>query len=166
MKKQIIFSHGKESGPNGAKIRTLTEVGKEMGYETLSIDYRKCVDVNERVELLNQEIRKLELCELILVGSSMGGYVSTVIANEIPVEGLFLMCPALYMPRYEIQSYLPQTDKIEITHGWQDDVVPFENSMRFAKENKAILHLLEDNHRLSESLLFLAQSFWFFLERD
>jgi hypothetical protein len=25
----------------------------------------------------------------------MGGYVSTVIANEIPVAGLFLMAPAL-----------------------------------------------------------------------
>ncbi|MGB1217382.1 MAG: YqiA/YcfP family alpha/beta fold hydrolase [Saprospiraceae bacterium] len=166
MKKQIIFSHGKESGPEGTKILALIAVAKEMGYKVLSIDYRKCADVNERVNLLEKTISKMESDELILVGSSMGGYVSLAVANEIQVDGLFLMCPALYLPNYEIQSFSPRTDKIEITHAWQDDIVPYENSIKFAKENKAILHLVEDNHRLSESLLFLAQSFWFFLERE
>jgi hypothetical protein len=40
MTKTIIFSHGKESGPNGSKIQLLSGVARKLGYRTHSVDYR------------------------------------------------------------------------------------------------------------------------------
>lgn len=164
----VVFSHGKESGPFGHKIQGLMVVAEEMGLSTTSVDYRQCADADERVALLYQTLRQLDIpsSQVVLVGSSMGGYVSTVVANELPVAGLFLMAPALWMPaeEYTVQSYHPNTRLIEITHGLNDDIVPFENSVRFAKENVGTtLHLVPDDHRLSASHQFLEYQFKRFL---
>jgi hypothetical protein len=37
-------------------------------------------------------------------------------------------------------------------HGWNDDVVPVENSIRFAKECNASLHILDADHRLTANI--------------
>ncbi len=165
----VVFSHGKESGPNGTKILRLMAVAEELGMRTISVDYRNCASAGERVALLGQTINGLGIPsqQLVLVGSSMGGYVSMAIANEMPVAGLFFMAPALWMSaeEYTIRSYQPMTTKVEITHGLLDDIVPFENSVRFAKEHQgAILHIVSDDHRLKASHEFLAYQFKRFLE--
>ena len=165
----VVFSHGKESGPLGSKIQRLMAVAEELGLKTISIDYRECASADERVALLHEHLNKLDipLNQVVLVGSSMGGYVSMVVANEQPVAGLFLMAPALWMTaeEYTVQSYTPKTPHIEITHGMLDDTVPYENSIRFAKEHDGTtLHLVPDDHRLKASHDFLACQFQRFLE--
>ena len=165
----VVFSHGKESGPLGNKIQRLMTVAEELGLKTISIDYLECASADERVALLHEHLNKLDipLNQVVLVGSSMGGYVSMVVANEQPVAGLFLMAPALWMTaeEYTVQSYAPKTPHIEITHGLLDDTVPYENSIRFAKEHDGtILHLVPDDHRLKASHDFLAYQFQRFLE--
>lgn len=165
----VIFSHGKESGPAGRKIQCLVDVATAMGLETTSVDYRGCDSAEERVALLKETIGRLGMPseQVVLVGSSMGGYVSTVVASEKPVAGLFLMAPALWMPaeEYTVRDYQPKTSLIEITHGLNDDVVPFENSVCFARNRQGItLHLVDDGHRLGASHGFLAIHFKLFLE--
>ena len=165
----VVFSHGKESGPMGSKIQRLMEEADRFGLKTISVDYRNCATASERVALLNNTLKQLDAPpqQVVLVGSSMGGYVSTVVANNLPVAGLFLMAPALWMPaeEYTIQSYQPLTSKVEITHGFNDDVVPCENSIRFAREHEGtVLHLVPDDHRLRASLDFLACQFRRFIE--
>jgi len=165
----IVFPHGKESGPLGRKIQSLMAVAEEMGLSTTSVDYRQCADANERVVLLGQTLKQMDVpsTQIVLVGSSMGGYVSTVIANEMPVAGLFLMAPAFWMSaeEYTIHSYQPVTGHVEITHGFNDDIVPLENCVRFAKEHPGTtLHLVPDDHRLSASHRFLECQFKRFLE--
>ena len=165
----VVFSHGKESGPMGSKIQRLMEEANRFGLKTISVDYRNCATASERVALLNDTLKQLNAPpqQVVLVGSSMGGYVSTVVANNLPVAGLFLMAPALWMPaeEYTIQSYQPLTSKVEITHGFNDDVVPCENSIRFAREHEGtVLHLVPDDHRLRASLDFLACQFRRFIE--
>ena len=165
----VVFSHGKESGPMGSKIQRLMAEAERFGLNTISVDYRNCAMASERVALLNDTLKQLDTLpqHIVLVGSSMGGYVSTVVANNLPVAGLFLMAPALWMPaeEYTIQSYQPQTSKVEITHGINDEVVPHENSIRFAMEHKGtILHLVPDDHRLKASLDFLACQFRRFIK--
>ena len=167
--KYVVFSHGKESGPMGSKIKRLMTEAERYGLKTMSVDYRKCANADERVTLLNETIKELNIPpqKLILVGSSMGGYVSTVAANSLPVAGLFLMAPALWMlsEEYTVQSYHPQTPKVEIVHGINDDTIPYENSIRFTTEQKeTILHLVPDDHRLKASLDFLACQFRRFIE--
>lgn len=161
----IIFSHGKESGPNGAKIQLLAKIAQQMGFTTHSIDYTTCKNVSERVEILEDFMTENAAQKQILVGSSMGGYVATVAAQKSALEGLFLMCPALYLPNYSVQSYQPITSTIEIVHGWQDEIVPYQNSIQFGQKTNARLHLIEDNHRLSRQRAFLGETFRQFLQR-
>ena len=47
---------------------------------------------------------------LILVGSSMGGYVSTVASVSLKPAGLFLMAPAFYMPIGREQNPIVRAD--------------------------------------------------------
>jgi pimeloyl-ACP methyl ester carboxylesterase len=163
----VIFSHGKESGPDGSKIKLLRELAEKNHFETVSLDYRQCKNADERIALLENYLETTEAENIILFGSSMGGYVSTVLACKKSVKGLFLLCPALYMndPEYSFREFSPQCEHIELVHGWQDDIVYYENSIRFAKANNAVLNLITDGHRLQNSLEFLENRFEIFLKR-
>jgi len=72
---KVYFSHGKESGPWGSKIERLAAIAKHAGCSVESIDYTDISDPDVRVERLLTEIAA-ETEPLLLVGSSMGGYVS------------------------------------------------------------------------------------------
>ena len=161
---KVYFSHGKESGPWGSKIERLAAIAKHAGCSVESIDYTDISDPDVRVERLLTEIAA-ETEPLLLVGSSMGGYVSLVAAEEIAVAGIFLMAPALYRPGYQHQKYLSRCDQIEIVHGWSDAVVPLEGSIRFAREADCSLHLIHGDHRLNTSLDVIAGLFEGFLAR-
>ena len=50
-----------------------------------------------------------------------------------------------------------------VVHGWRDDVVPYEHSVRFALSCKAALHLLESDHRLHNQLRVIQYLFEYFL---
>ena len=144
----IYFSHGKESGPWGSKIRRLAEQARSHGFEVDSIDYTDLLDPDQRVERLQQRLAA-ETRPYALVGSSMGGYVSTCCAKH--ARGLFLLAPALYMPGYGQQNYsvnCPTT----VVHGWSDDIIPYQNSVRFAEQGRHSLHLIAGDHRLNSSL--------------
>jgi len=147
----VIFSHGQESGPWGSKIRAMSERAKALGCTVDSIDYQGIADPAERVEKLIRECRDLS-GPLILVGSSMGGHVATAAADALNAAGLFVLAPAYYMEGYEELTPLPPSMPIAIVHGWHDDIVPVENSIRYARECSASLHLVDGDHRLTENI--------------
>ena len=171
----IVFSHGKESGPNVSKIQRLAKVGSNAGAQVLSIDYSGMDDPEPRVQkLLCHELPAHD--QLILVGSSMGGYVSTVASGALSakghaVKGLFLMAPAFYLAdgqaasAYAVYEPKPSAETIEIVHGWDDHVVPVGHSIKFAQRNKAALHILDSDHRLNSVLPQLEVLFGEFLKR-
>jgi pimeloyl-ACP methyl ester carboxylesterase len=90
--------------------------------------------------------------QLVLVGSSMGGHVATAAAAETGAAGLFVLAPAYYMEGYEELTPLPPSMPISIVHGWHDDVVPVENSIRYARECAATLHIVNGDHRLTANI--------------
>jgi predicted esterase YcpF (UPF0227 family) len=163
----VIFSHGKESGPDGNKINLMRKVAEKNHCATVSLDYRHCKDANERISLLENYFETVDAENIIVFGSSMGGYVSTVLACKKSLKGLFLLCPALYIndTEYSVQEFRPLCEHIEVVHGWQDEIVPYEHSIRFAKDNNAVLNLLKDGHRLQNSLEFLENRFDSFIKR-
>lgn len=147
IKTLVIFAHGKESGPWGSKISHLADIARNLGAEVLSPDYRDLSDPDARVErLLSMPIPSHD--RLVLVGSSMGGYVSTVASKKLNPVGLFLMAPAFYMPGYDVQDPVPETNKVCMVFGWRDEVIPVENGIRFAQTYRSELHLLDADHRL------------------
>lgn len=148
------------------KLKILSKVAQSYGFETTSIDYSECKNANERVSLLKKHLELYKEKNILLVGSSMGGYVSTVVANDFNLIGLFLLCPALYMQdkEYEIQDYFPKCKNIEIIHGWNDEIVPYNNSIKFGKMTGATVNLINDNHRLKQSYAFIVKRFEYFLK--
>ena len=170
----VVFSHGKESGPMGAKIRALAGVAERLGASTLSVNYREHPSgtLHDQDAPGEAERRVAQLLatplpphqSLVLVGSSMGGYVSTVASQHLAVHKLFLLAPAFYLPGYAEQQPTPRAGSTLVIHGWQDDVVPVAHSMRFAQQHRCALHLLDGDHRLNDVLDAVTSQFQLFLQ--
>ena len=147
----VVFSHGQESGPWGTKIRAMADLARSMGYEADSIDYQGIADPGERVEKCVSECAGID-DSLVLVGSSMGGHVATAAAERVGAAGLFVLAPAYYMEGYEDLTPVPPSIPICIVHGWNDDIVSVENSIRYARNCKATLHIVDGDHRLTANI--------------
>ena len=147
----VVFSHGQESGPWGTKIRAMAEKVRALGCSADSIDYRGIADPTERVRKLLRECADIRE-PLILVGSSMGGHVATAAAETLGAIGLFVLAPAWFMEGYEHLTPAPPSMPICIVHGWHDDIVPVENSVRYARNCSATLHIVNGDHRLTNNI--------------
>ncbi len=160
----VIFSHGKEGSPNGTKAKIIEDLTALHGHSYTSLDYGNCKNAGERVELLKSFLTMVK-DKVALVGSSMGGYVSAAVSNEIKTEGLFLIAPALYMSEdeYEVRSFHSLANNIWVRHGWDDDIISPEKSIKFCKQHKCRIVLEKDNHRMSETKANLARDFEQFL---
>ena len=147
----VYFSHGQESGPWGTKIQSMAANVQSLGCRVESVDYQGITDPSERVNKLIAECTGAQE-PIVLVGSSMGGHVATAAAEKVGAVGLFVLAPAYYMPGYESLTPPPPDIPITIVHGWHDDIVPVENSIRFAREFNASLHILDADHRLTAKI--------------
>ena len=160
----VYFSHGQESGPWGTKIQSMAETVRKLGCRAESVDYQGIADPTARVEKLLAECANVDE-PLLLVGSSMGGHVATAAAAELGARGLFVLAPAYYMAGYEELTPAAPDLPIMIVHGWRDDVVPVDNSIRYARASHATLHVLDGNHRLTENISEINQLLTQFLLR-
>lgn len=160
----VCFSHGKESGPWGTKIAAMADLARDRGLAVDSLDYRGMDDPAERVARLVAYGRGID-GPLVLAGSSMGAHVAASASAQLPdVRGLFLIAPAFYMPGYEELTPEPLARRITVVHGWRDDVVPAANSIRFAAQHRAGLHLIDGDHRLTEHVFEINRFFDWFLD--
>lgn len=160
--KTVVFSHGKESGPWGSKIVRLSEVARALGIEVESLDYQGLDDPRARVAKLIAAGKGFP-GPLVLVGSSLGGHVAAAAAAVLPVRGLFLLAPAFYMPGFEAHTPQAVACPVTIVHGWRDVVVPVDNSIRWAREHHAALHILDSDHRLQDRIEAIGRIFGDFL---
>lgn len=150
-------------------------MAKAAGAQVLSINYRE----GEGGQQFDQdapgepERRVAQLLatplpphtQLVLVGSSMGGYVSTVASAVLKPDGLFLLAPAFYLPGYAEQELAPHALQTLLVHGWGDAVVPVAHSVAFACKHRVALHLLDGDHRLNDALPEIEPLFAQFLAR-
>jgi fermentation-respiration switch protein FrsA (DUF1100 family) len=67
------------------------------------------------------------------------------------------------MPGYEEHTPIPPDCPISIVHGWRDDVVPVDNSVRFARQYNASLHVLDTDHRMQDRVREIGARFEYFL---
>jgi len=162
MKKLLIYSHGKDSSPWSEKSQAFIEIANSQGYQVESPDYRGQPDPDQRVmQLLATDWRAFD--RVVLIGSSMGAYVSAVAAETIRPCGLFLLAPAFYLPGYRQTTFAMPVGSTRVYHGWRDDIVPPENAWRFCREYRIRLTMLDADHRLLSALPFLTQEFEWFL---
>jgi pimeloyl-ACP methyl ester carboxylesterase len=159
----LIFSHGLDGSQWGVKITAMAEVARRYELHVESIDYAN-LDTAARVQ------RLLEVCrerggQFILVGSSLGAHVATTVSTQIATRGLYLLAPAFFMPGFEQYTPKPAQCPVTIVHGWNDEVVPVENSIRFAQRYRCNLHLIDDDHRLQAQVDQVCDLFDRFLRR-
>lgn len=162
IQRHVVFSHGKESGPWGSKITALAETARNEGYNVESVDYQGIETAEARIAKLADACKGLQ-GELVLVGSSLGGYVSLAAAGLLHARALFLMAPAINFPELPPLRDHMFDCPIAIVHGWTDDVVPVEDSIRFAREHGASLTIVQDGHRLHRSVRQIRHAFEYFL---
>lgn len=149
---EVVFSHGKESGPWGTKIRQLADTATALGCAVHSIDYSDTMDPDVRAERLANYLSDKRPEHTVLVGSSMGGYVTLQATKGFAAAGVFVLAPAIYMPGYEDKAPHQPINNLTMVHGWHDDIIPVDHSIRFAKAQQCTLHLVNDDHRLIDSL--------------
>ena len=101
--------------------------------------------------------------DMVLVGSSLGGYVAVAAASLLHARGVFVMAPALYMEGIPPLRAGGLDCPVTAVHGWRDEVVPFEHSVRFAQSYHAALHLLDSDHLLHNQIRVLQYLFEYFL---
>ena len=100
---------------------------------------------------------------LVLAGSSMGAYVSAHVSRQVPVAGLFLMAPPVALdttPRYLHAAVVPT----RIVHGWDDELIPAMDVVRWAQQRRDALVMVHDSHRLAAHVSFCAEEFGRFLQ--
>jgi fermentation-respiration switch protein FrsA (DUF1100 family) len=61
------------------------------------------------------------------------------------------------MAGFEQYTPEPAACPITIVHGWNDDVVPVDNSIRYAREYRTRLHVIDSDHRMTADIGAITQ---------
>ncbi len=166
MKAHVIISHGLESSPDATKATALSHVVETMGCTSERPDYRqwdsdqsknRLGDVQGRIACLHALAKKVDR-PLILAGSSMGAFISARVSLAVPVAGLFLMAPPTQLEGFEIKLEAADITTC-IVHGWDDELIPASEVVKWAQPRRNQLVLVKDSHRLAEHVEFCAEVF-------
>jgi predicted alpha/beta-hydrolase family hydrolase len=157
MRGHIILSHGSDSGPDATKVSALAATAEALGWTTHRPDYREddlkghAGSVDPRLARLAGAINASPVPP-VLVGSSMGAFVSGLASLDAPVAGLFLLALPAEIPGYPRAFAAKPGVPSFLVHGYADDVCPVEGAIAFARGQGAPLLLVQDDHRLSDTL--------------
>ncbi|MGH8052040.1 MAG: alpha/beta family hydrolase [Arenimonas sp.] len=166
MKAHAIISHGLESSPDATKATALSRVVEAMGLTSERPDYRdrdndpamtRLGDVHGRIARLQDIATKIQ-GPLILAGSSMGAFISARVSLNVPVAGLFLMAPPTQLEGFEIKLEAADVPTC-IVHGWDDELIPAGEVVKWAHPRRNQLVLVNDSHRLADHVEFCAEVF-------
>jgi pimeloyl-ACP methyl ester carboxylesterase len=167
MKGRVVLSHGLESGPDATKVAALAAVARELGWEEVRPDY---LDIDATKDPLRVAERIARLVEhlppqgipLVLAGSSMGAFISGLASLRHACRGLFLIAPPMSIEGFA-QRFDAAHVPLEIVHGWDDELIPADAVIDFARRRSAVLHVVNDTHRLSGHVDAIAAWFRRFL---
>lgn len=49
-------------------------------------------------------------------------------------------------------AFLISGNNVKVIHGWSDEIIPVENSIKLAKSTDCTLHLISRDHRLNSAI--------------
>ena len=167
MRGHCILCHGFESGPDATKVTALADVAERSGWthvrpDFTDLDAKRDIsplgDVAARVQrLLDLAREAAHTGPLVLAGSSLGAWIAGRVSLQVPVAGLFLMAPPIELDKaYPLDAALVPTS---IVHGWDDELIPAMDVVRWAQARHARLLLVDDSHRLSAHVDASARAF-------
>jgi len=166
MKRTVILSHGLESGPQATKVSALAEVALALGWNEVRPDYRD-IDAPRDPRAIDARVARALAHtpadgRVVFAGSSMGAFISGFASIERRCEGLFLLALPTGIPGYP-HAFAAADVPTALVHGWDDELCPVDAAIGFARERRASLHLVRDDHRLSAHVGVCAELFARFL---
>ncbi|HET6432214.1 alpha/beta fold hydrolase [Dyella sp.] len=170
MRSPIILSHGSDSGPDATKVSALAALAESLGRTTLRPDYREddalghAGSVPARLARLRAAIAA-QSAPPVLVGSSMGAFVSGLASLEHSVAGLFLLATPERIPGWDVDFDVTPDVPTMLIHGWRDELCPLDDMYTFASRRELPLLILDDDHRLGASVDAIAGQFRLFLDQ-
>ena len=146
-------------------MRCLAEVAERKGINYFLPNWTDVAcDPGLRLELL-KETGIFESEHVVLVGSSFGGYVSALAAEEYEIDGLFLLVPILAKKRNEKCRLRPRSKEFVIIQASEDEYTDPRDVVDFANASGADLHLLSGGHSLEKHLALIDHVFEAFLDK-
>ena len=158
----VLWAHGLDAKPWGAKSTLLAKIAKEEGFAMDATDFQGIRDPQVRVDMFMDACRDLD-APPILAGSSLGAYVSLMVSTKIKVRGLFLLAPAVILPGYGLKEIPLVTAPVAMVHGWKDELIPPESVFHYAEMTRATLSMVDSDHRLSTAHDQVCAFFRYFL---
>lgn len=146
----VWYFHGKHGSPTGEKAEALRQRCAALGVGFEAMDFRGMENPDERVERVLAHARPPG--EVLLVGSSMGGYVAAMTAGALEARGMLLLAPAFFREGYRMAEPDPPRIPTHVIHAWNDDVVPVGASLRWCEPRRGHLELVEGTHQLREHI--------------
>ena len=167
MRGHVILSHGLDSTPDATKVSALARVAESLGWTTERPDYSDIDargDIGEVSARLERLVDRAQAAQkpLVLAGSSMGAFISALATLEIECAGLFLMAPPVLLEGYP-QSLDAELLPTTVIHGWDDELIPAGDVVRWAQVRNDRLIVVDDSHRLASHVEFCAEEFGRFL---
>jgi len=168
MSGHVIISHGLQSSPESSKALALAQACDLLGWSCERPDYQDIDalmpplgDVEARIRRLRSLVEGIN-GPVVLAGSSMGAFISAQVSVQVPVRGLFLMAPPIHLDGYEMRLQTAAVP-LSVVHGWHDELIPADDVAQWAKQRQARICLVNDDHRLSAHVDYVAQQFALFL---
>jgi predicted alpha/beta-hydrolase family hydrolase len=168
MRGHIILSHGSKSGPDATKVSALAALAESLGWTTERPDYRED-DALGHVGSIPPRLARLSAAIAasptppVLVGSSMGAFVSGLASLDAPVAGLFLMALPVRIPDYPRAFAVRPGVPSFLIHGYADTVCPLDEAVAIASSHAIPALLVQDAHRLDATLADVEAEFGRFL---
>jgi predicted esterase len=141
---RVLFIHGLEGSPQGAKARLLAEHFEAITPAMDTHDFEACVRVQrEALERFRPDL---------LVGSSFGAAVAVALLARGDFRGPTLLLAQAAL-RYDPDARLPAGVRVWLVHGLRDELIDPEESRRLARTGSPeLVRLLEldDDHALRD----------------
>jgi len=135
---KVLFCHGKEGTPNGTKATMVKEAFKNTNVPKLTNSF-------ETADFLDDltKVERLAKRADVLVGSSRGG---ALVAQARMKTRKVLIAPA--WKKFQVVPYLNKDDII--LHSKNDDLVPYEDSIKLVDMFGCTLIECGHDHRMSD----------------
>jgi len=164
----LYYIHGYESSPDGAKGIIFKEK-----LNAKAIKYRDCkpedIGISNCLRRIAEEIKHDKYA--VLIGSSLGGFLAVKTALEKSnVKKIILLNPAVIPPSIDISTIknMPMSiltdmkdnrlfnEKVDaeifIFSGTEDEIVPPNWVLEFARAQEATVRFLHDDHRFTSNI--------------
>ena len=166
-----IVSHGFEANPEGPKALACAAAARELGWTAERPDYQafdrrtdlsRLGDVEARIAHLKAIAEKART-PLVLAGSSLGAFISARVSLAVPVAGLFLMAPPVWLQDYDMALQVANVPTW-VVHGWNDEIITATSVAAWAQVRNLRTTFVPDTHRLEGHAGFCGAEFGRFLQ--